>query len=306
MHEIDQLFQKYYQNDATPGIAVMVIKDQEILLQKGYGLSNLQTRTPIKPHSNFNLASLSKAFTAAAIAMLEENSLLNTSDSIKTYFEHASADYAAIRIKDLIYHTSGLPNFAKRHWKNKEMITNQQIINYLDSNELNFFPGEQFEYNDVGYILLASLIEAITSTSYEEFLLKHIFTPCNMKHTLLFQPDKPKKIKAQVTGYREWPFFDIFNEYPGDHVYGDGSIYSSLTDLYHWVMAIENNLLFSPQMKQKIFESGINNKEKPIQYGYGWFIDTINGLDQYYHQGEWIGFRNLILNIAHKILINFP
>ncbi|MBA2650906.1 MAG: beta-lactamase family protein [Tatlockia sp.] len=298
LDDLEQLLQKY-NRDLTPGLAVMLIADQKILLQKGYGLSNLENRKPIFPRSNFNLASLSKAFTAAAIAQLEEQSLLNTSDSIIKFFPKVSKVYSAIQIKDLIYHTSGLPNFASRHWKKNQLITNRQVIDYLVLDELNFIPGEQFEYNDVGYILLASLIEKITSMSYAEYLLRYIFIPAGMENTLLLLP-KQNEINQQVTGYSEWPFFNVFNECPIDMVYGDGAIYSSLQDLLYWIRAIENETVFSEKTKKKIFTSGLDNKNQSIKYGYGWFIDYFKDTIQYYHQGEWLGFRTYIANLPEK------
>lgn len=293
--ELEQLFQKYNQN-LTPGIAVMIIHDQKILMREGYGLRNLSDSSPIRSNSNFNLASLSKAFTAAAIAILEERSLINTSDSIKKFFTNVSCDYAAIKIKELIYHTSGLPNYAKRHWDKEELITNEMIVDYLQMNELNSIPGERFEYNDVGYILLACLIEKITSMSYTDFLGNNIFKPCGMSNTIIYHPDK-KKIPERVLGYADYPLFKLCDEHPGDMVYGDGAIYSSLDDLYLWLMAIENASIFLRQTKQKILTSGLTSNRQSIGYGYGWFIKETSGMKRYYHTGEWVGFRNCIVNL---------
>ncbi len=282
----------------NPGTAVMAIQNNEIILCECNGLKNLQDVTAILPSSNFNLASLSKAFTGAAIAILEEQSLIKSSSRLSSFFK-TSATYKDIRITDLIHHLSGLPNYAKRHWDNKQLITNDIIVNYLLHDELKTIPGSLFHYNDTNYILLACLIEKVTSMAYSQFLEKTIFNPCMMANTCVYLPDVI--ISERVIGYSEWPFFDINDAHPGDLVYGDGAIYSSLNDLGRWVMALENATLFTRLTKEKIF-SGYSQSETQENYGYGWFIERYQNELMYSHSGEWVGFRNYIANLPEKKL----
>ncbi|MBA3535210.1 MAG: beta-lactamase family protein [Tatlockia sp.] len=295
----DELFEIYNRGD-NPGIAILIIKNQRIILKKGYGLKNLKDYSPIDSNSNFNLASLSKAFTAAAIALLEEQGLICLEDSIKKFFKAVSPEYEAIKIKHLIYHLSGLPHFAKEHWDKKKLITNKKIINYLKQHRLETIPGEKFMYNDSGYILLASIIEKVTTISYPQFLKNFIFVPCGMKNTLAC-PDKTL-VPERALGYSEWPLFELDDTYPGDLVYGDGAIYSSLEDLYAWILAIEQDKLFLPATKQKLFSTGYRNNHQPAFYGYGWFISEERGAKLCYHAGEWVGFRHWIANIPSQKL----
>jgi CubicO group peptidase (beta-lactamase class C family) len=292
LEELDELFQKYNQGK-TPGIAVLVMQDLEVIFKKAYGLKNLSENSYILPSSNFNLASVSKLFTGMAIALLEKEHYIQSKDKLKKFFPEISVTYSTIQIKHLIHHMSGLPNYAKRHWDEKKIITNEQIISYLKEDELNFLPGDRFEYNDTGYILLASLIEKVTSTSYSDFLIKYIFLPSKMKNTTVYYQNGIF-IPERVLGYTEWPFFELDDEYPGDFVYGDGGIYSSLDDLHHLILAIENERILTSEIKEKILNYALNNSNQRINYGYGWYIDKYRGIKEYNNSGEWTGFRNHI------------
>ncbi len=298
--DLDQLFQKYNQIE-SPGVALMIIEDQKIVFRKGYGLSNLNKNTPILATSNFNLASLSKIFTALAIAVLENEKRLNVTDNLNEYFSDISEKYSDIKIAHLIHHISGLPNYAKRHWEQQEVITNKQIIAYLKNDELNFVPGEQFEYNDTGYILLAAVIEKITAMSYSDFLTTTLLLPFGMKNTVV-NIQNSVEVVERVLGYSEWPFFELNDVRSYDLVYGDGAIYSSLDDFYHFIIEIDNSKFLSSEIKNKLFSCGSNNNGKPIPYGYGWFIGSLKQLTTRYHSGEWIGFRNHIVNFPEKKL----
>lgn len=298
--DLDQLFQKYNQIE-SPGIALMIIEDQQIIFRKGYGLSNLNEKTSILANSNFNLASLSKSFTALAIAVLENENRIKATDSLNEYFSEISEKYSHIKIAHLIHHLSGLPNYAKRHWEQQKVITNEQIVAYLKNDELNFVPGEQFEYNDTGYILLAAVIEKITAMSYADFLTKTLFTPMGMENTVVYGQNNID-VAERVLGYTEWPFFELNDVRSYDLVYGDGAIYSSLNDLYHFIVAIENSKFLSSKTKNKLFSSGLKNDGEPIPYGYGWCIGSLKKLTTLHHSGEWIGFRNHIVNFPEKNL----
>ncbi len=292
--------------EITPGIAVSVIKNGREVYTKSYGYSNFKTGNLISSDTNFRLASLSKQFTAMCLAILEEKGVINSDDYISKYIPEMPEYTRKIRVKHLVYHTSGLPDymelydFDNRENPYKEYVTNNDIIKLLKiKRKLLFIPGEKFLYSNTGYAVLAVLIERASGTSFPEFIEKEIFNKIGMNKSIVPLSDVTP-VEKQAVSYDGWPHFKPNIEDPCNYIYGDGTVYSSVNDMIKWFRAIDTNKLISH--KEKIFEPGRLNNGKKISYAYGWSIDEYNGEKIISHEGSWLAFNTIDIYIPERRL----
>ncbi len=181
-NRIDSLFSKW-NNSKAPGYAIGITKDGELIYQKYFGLANLAFEAPINASSIFNMASVSKEITAACIAILQFQGKLSIHDSIRKYLPEMSSAYSKVTIKNLVYHTGGI-----RQWEMLQMLagknpekdyySNEMILEILSiQNGLNFEPGDKYQYNNGGYILLAEIIKRVSGKSLKDFAQENYFSP---------------------------------------------------------------------------------------------------------------------------------
>jgi len=178
--KIDSLFQKY--NAETAGVAVGVVINGKLAFEKGYGMANLEYDIPITPKTVFHVASVSKQFTAFSIYLLESQSEISFDDDIRKYIPEIPDFGKTIKIKHLLYHTSGLRDqwgiLALAGWRMDDVITTEQILNLVSQQkDLNFETGSDFSYSNTGYTLLAEIVKRVSGQSFSEFTQKNIFKP---------------------------------------------------------------------------------------------------------------------------------
>jgi CubicO group peptidase (beta-lactamase class C family) len=205
-HRIDSVFAAYA-TDSTPGYAIGVMRNGRLVYAKGYGLANLDDRVPITPRTAFHLASLSKQFTAAAIALLILDKKLSLETPVADYFPEAKKYHADLRIKHLMYFTSGLhdyttlPRANKLPWFSPYYFTiDEAIATSLGADSLEFAPGTKWEYSNVDFMLLARIAERVSGMPLADLLQKRIFGPLGMTHTSL-NDDATLVIPNRATGY---------------------------------------------------------------------------------------------------------
>ena len=272
----DIKFEKYNLGK-NPGLAVMAVKNGEVVFKKGYGLSNLETEEKITSSTNFRLASVSKQYTAMAIAILEEQGKISSDDFIIQYFTDFPKHMEEIKICHLIYHLSGLPEYHDEFCftsTDKKFVTNDDIYHfYKNSRQLDFKPGNRFEYSNGGYNLLAMSVERVSGLSFQDFVKQNIFEPANMAKSTVIS--YPAEIENRAVSYSEWPFFENIDYNSCNALYGDGRIYSSLNDTEGWIKALDNDELISPKMKEKVFTPAITNNGDTLT---GVRLESIMGL----------------------------
>ena len=199
--QIDQMFVEIYPDD-QPGAAVIVTQNGETLFRKGYGLANLELGVKVEPEMIFRLGSITKQFTAVAILMLQEEGKLQVQDEITRYLPDYPVGERKITIEHLLQHTSGIKSYTDMVewlplWR-KDMSV-QELIDLFKEQPFDFEPGEQFRYDNSGYILLGAIIEALSGSSYADFIQEWIFKPLGMQHSLY---DNPELIlPGRVSGY---------------------------------------------------------------------------------------------------------
>jgi CubicO group peptidase (beta-lactamase class C family) len=317
IQKIDLLFQEMHNEDNFNG-NVLVSKKGEILFKKSYGFSEIG-KDSLTDNSIFNLASLTKQFTAAGIVLLARDGKLTYEDDIRTYIPELNF-YPKITIRNLLNHTSGLYNYmtlADSLLMQKDRIiqlNNQKVIELFKENkpELNFQPNEQYEYSNTGYLLLATIIERISKETYGDYLKHKIFDPLQMNNTeVLFQYINPEHLENLTIGYQENENGKLVNAievtpevFNYDGVKGQGRLYSTTLDLNKWSNALNNHFLSKSELDEISAISKTTNNEQ-INYGFGWYItnDLMDG-KSIYHSGSWPGYITYIeKNQKHEITV---
>lgn len=266
---------EYFTRLSAYGFAgtMLVAKDQEIILNNGYGLSKQGIRCTAE--TVFDIGSITKQFTAAAIMKLEREGKLLVNDYISKYFNGVPKDKGNITIHHLLTHTAG---FLHSYGEDYEVAHRDETLRKMFDEPLKSEPGKKFSYSNGGYSLLAALIEKITRVPYEEYLHKSFFEPLGMRHTGYTIPERKEgqivKDKSRGVG----PYW---------YVYGNGGLLSNTDDLFKWHIALQENVVTPELQKRKLFTSYVETGEGTSFYGYGWFIDkTTRGTTLISHSGE--------------------
>jgi CubicO group peptidase (beta-lactamase class C family) len=243
--------------------ALLVADHGKIILNKGYGLAIRSEEIPNTAETVFSTGSITKQFTAAGIMKLEMMSKLNTNDCISKYIEGVPEDKAGITLHHLLTHTAGVVDFVGEDY---EVAHRDETIKKILAAPLQFEPGEQFQYSNAGYSLLAAIIEIVSGQHYEEFLHQHLFKPAGMNFTGYRIPPWERKVVAH------WYVGDKDNgtplqkPYPYWNLLGNGGILSTTEDMYKWHLALMNDTVLSAEAKKKLYTPYLND------YAYGWDV----------------------------------
>ncbi|MCI0356176.1 MAG: beta-lactamase family protein, partial [Acidobacteria bacterium] len=248
--------------------SVLIARRGNVLMAKSYGMANYELNVPNTPQTKFQIASLSKPFTAIAILQLEARGKLNLNDPLVRYIpEYPNGD--KITIHHLLAHRSGIPNvnsLPEYEEKSRSQQTIGQIIVMFKDRPLEFQPGDRYSYSNSNYNLLAYIIQKVSGEEYGEYLRKNIFGPAGMKDT--GQPRAGPLISNRASGYMPRGITDLENAPYIDWSIktGNGSLYSTVEDLYRFDRALYTDQLLSRRSRDKMFT------EQSEGVGYGWFV----------------------------------
>ena len=287
----DDLIQAQYKSD-EPGTAVLIARDGQIIYRKAFGMANLELGVPMKPEMVFEIGSMTKQFTAVSILMLEEQGKLQLDDDITKYIPGYPTHGYKITIHHLLTHISGIKSYTSMEswfglWR-KDMKP-MEVIDISKDEPMDFAPGEKFLYNNSAYVILGYIIEKASGQSYEDFITENIFKPLKMENT--YYGSHSRIIKNRASGYQEGPDGFVNAEYLSlTQPYSAGSVMSNVDDLLKWKQAIESNQLVSAATIQKAFTDYKLNNGQPIHYGYGWFLNEIQGSPTIEHGGGIFGY----------------
>jgi CubicO group peptidase (beta-lactamase class C family) len=259
--------------------SVLVAKEGKSVFNRAYGMANLEWSVPNSPATRFNIASLTKQFTAAAILLLEDRGKLKTDDLVKKFLPDAPASWDKITIYHLLTHTAGISDNAAKYIPGTP--------DKLDFNDqpLNFHPGERWAYSNLGYIVLGYLLERISGQTYLEFVEQNIFRPLGMNDSGMFSFSTV--IPRRASGY--WPRNNGIEN--ADHFdarlgFSAGSLYSTTEDLLRWENGLFGGRLLSPASLHKMITPFKSD------YGCGLYIKRNNGRLMFEHDGNNIGFNS--------------
>jgi CubicO group peptidase (beta-lactamase class C family) len=304
MNAIDHYVNGEMKREDVVGIAVGVYSRGQILLAKGYGLANIELSVPVKAETIFQSGSVGKQFTSAAIMMLVEEGKIGLDDSIVKYFLNAPPSWQAIRVKNLLSHTSGLSEYETDEragpagpFYMRLDFTEDELVNKIEALPIEFKPGDKWDYRNTNYVLLGLIIHKVTGSFYADYLQQRIFKPLGMGSTRLIS--EADIIPNRSSGY-EHKGDKIQNQSwvsPTFNSTADGALYFNVLDLAKWDAALYGTKLLKQSSLDQSWTVFPLNDGKPnsANYGFAWEISSVNGHKQIDHGGAWQGFRCHIL-----------
>lgn len=291
--DLDRLMRDY--DGAVPGAAVLVLRDGQTLVRKGYGMADLETGTAVTPQTGFRLASISKQFTAASILLLAQDSRLALEDPVAKWLPSLPPATRGVTLHHLLTHSSGLVDYEDLMAPDATaQVRDADVLRLLErENRLYFAPGSDYRYSNSGYALLALVVGKASGLDFPGFLRQRIFAPLGMSGAVAFE-DGVSTVPHRAYGHSleagEWRRTDQSST---SAVLGDGGIYASIDDLAKWDAALYDDRLLSDASRSAAFsvQTPVHDETDVDGYGYGW---RVHG-DALWHSGETIGFRNVIV-----------
>jgi CubicO group peptidase (beta-lactamase class C family) len=280
-----------------PGLALAVVRDGKIVKAKGYGLADIEWNAPVTPQTVFESGSIGKQFAATAVMMLVEEGKIGLDDKITKYFPDAPATWRDITVRNLLSHTSGIKNYTDgKEVDYRKDYSESELLKIAESTSLDFPPGTGWNYSNTGFVVLGILIHKVTGKFYGDFLQQRIFRPLGMNTTRIIS--EPDIIPNRASGYQlvkgEWKNQDWVS--PSLNTTADGSLYFSVLDLAKWDAALYTDKLLKRSSLDQMWTITKLNDGKPNKgdYGFGWFIRSMNGHRLIEHGGSWQGFTDVI------------
>jgi CubicO group peptidase (beta-lactamase class C family) len=292
--DVDSVFAFVGRDD--PGCALGVIRDGTLAYGRGYGLANLDLGVPLGTASVFDIGSVSKQFTATAIALLDMDGVLSLDDDVHRWIPELPDYGHPLTIRHLLNHTSGVRDYltllslAGFDYDNVfdehagiDVIVRQQA--------LNFTPGSEYLYSNSGYLMLANIVRRATGESLRAFLQRRVFDPLGMAHTSIWD-DNGEVVARRATGYGRdgrgsWRIDHAWNFQMG----GDGQVLTSIEDLAKWDANFYDPVVGGSGLMDRLHTRGVLNSGDTIAYALGLSVDRYRGLRRVSHGGSWAGFR---------------
>ena len=297
---------------------VLVAKDGNIIYQQALGYADYNSKTMLNDSSAFELASVSKQFTAMGIMILKEKKQLSYDDKVIKFFPHFP--YDNITIRQLLTHVSGLPAYEdqfEKDWNHKRIAFNIDVMEMLRyrRDTLLFKPGNKWQYSNTGYAVLAAVIDKVSGMSYNDFMTKYVFQPLGMTHTFVYNTRRSTgKIPSNYAlGYvysdslkryvlpDSLPKYDIV--YYLDGIVGDGCVNSTTGDLFKWDLALYSNNLVSKSTLDEMLSPQVqmSPSDSTSFYGFGVMVQPHSPVGKTItHSGGWPGYRTMITRHTDK------
>jgi CubicO group peptidase (beta-lactamase class C family) len=301
---VDEVFEDLTAS-GSPGCALGVYRNGQMIYAKGYGLANVEERVPITPKSVFDIGSTSKQFTAASILLLEKQGKLSVNDDVRKYLPELPDYGNKITILNLLNHTSGLRDYLTlmelAGIPTDSVTTDEDALALIARQRaLNFAPGSEWLYSNTGFFLLSTIVKRVSGKKLREFAGENIFTPLGMTQTQ-FRDSHTSLIANRALAYDA-------NEKRGGYTLnvsyfeqtGDGAVHTSVEDLLKW-----DENFYTGQIGGKIFlaelqEHGKLNNGKVLDYAKGLNVAEYRGLHTVRHGGSWGGYRAELLRFPDQ------
>ncbi|WP_395617207.1 serine hydrolase domain-containing protein [Aquirufa sp.] len=300
--KLDTFFKALQKNTGFNG-TVLVAQYGKIIYKRAFGIANNFTKAQLNTRTPFQLASVSKQFTAVSILQLMEQGKLKLDDRVEQHIPGFPYD-SSITIRSLLTHKSGLANYAyclDKYYDKKAPLTNAKVVELFIKIKpgIDYHPNRQFHYNNTNYILLAYIVERVSGKGFREYVKENIFTPAGMNESFVYDPQHPELLKNSATGYQ--PKRSGLAVVGFDHldgVTGDKGIYSTVEDMFLWDQALNSETVVKLSSLAEAFTPQ-HTKPKVLttNYGLGWRLKQLeNGEWLTYHTGWWHGFKNYYLH----------
>jgi CubicO group peptidase (beta-lactamase class C family) len=304
-----------------PGAAISVRENGQTSFQREYGVRDLRTRRAIDSRTNFRLASCTKQFTAMAIMLLVHDGRLRYDEHLTDVFPEFPDYGKAITLRNLLNHTSGLPDYeslmeqmpeGQARWTKNRQIHDAEVLALLEAQKGGkFAAGTQWSYSNSGYVVLGLVVAKVSRKPFEDVLEERIFVPLKMNHTLAYVRGKNEVTERAYGHSKEGDTFVETDQSSTSATLGDGGVYSNLEDLGKWDDALTHHtLLASNEMQSALTPVRLADGSRPrwasgpgdtnplpnnlVSYGFGWFLDDYRGHQRMWHYGDTIGFKTVI------------
>ncbi|UJR16742.1 hypothetical protein I4U23_003642 [Adineta vaga] len=299
-HHIDEYIRTEMKKQKIPGLSIAIIKNNQMIFGQGYGYSNIEHQVPVKLETMFQSGSIGKQFTALAIMILVERGELDLDTRIKEYMDDIPKSWKNVTVRHLLTHTAGTTDYPSG-FSTQEDIDEDGMWKLIKKVSLDFKPGEQHSYSNLGYITLGILIHRITGDFYGDFLKKNIFEPLGMNTARIIS--ESDIVLNRASGYelvdnkvknQEWVS-------PGVNSFADGALYVSVYDMIKYETGLNSNVILKKQNSFDQMWSAVKlNDDTTYPYGFGWCLEeTVSGMRVVSHGGTWQGFQSYIIRVLN-------
>ncbi len=300
---VDSFVSNYLKAHQVPGAVIGITTNDSLVKLSAYGLADVQNNSKVTNATSFELGSLTKQFTAFVILKLQQDQRLTIEDYLYEHFPECPEHWKEIKIKHLIWHTSGLPGmfphdqfiqksftgYAKMDASTLDgmmqtnLVSKELSIQSVISDSLDFKPGTKYNYSDVGYLVLGIVIDNLTG-SYHDYMTNDIFALADLKNTYLLNQSKVVRNQARGYSLRDGELVNIMRtwDYEIPSFFG---VFSTVEDLLKWNTVLDTNLLLNDQNRSFLFTEGKLENGTTVEYGGGWEINHINGVKFISHNG---------------------
>jgi CubicO group peptidase (beta-lactamase class C family) len=300
---IDAAYVKYA-SPAVPGCVVGVFQNGKVAYAKGYGSANIEYAAPITPGTPFIMGSVSKQFTAAAIALLIEDGRIKPTDDVRKYVPELPDYGKTITIDHLVHHTSGLRDFwtlvQAADLRNDDGYSVGDVLRLASrQHHLNFDPGAEYNYSNTGYVVLGIVVQRVTGKTLRQFAAERIFTPLGMTHSH-FHDDHTEPAPGRASAYSPgknggWKI-NVWN----NDIVGQGGLMTTVGDLQKWDENFYTGQLGGREFLDRQLQQGVLNDGKKLAYAYGLEVLQYRGLPMVEHSGSTGGYRTDIARFPSK------
>lgn len=310
---IDKLVERNGVHADEPGVAILIRQPGKLTFHKGYGLANLKTKAPITPRTMFELASVSKTFTATATLILHDRGKLSIDDEVRKHIPELpeAQKNRPVHIRDLLHHTSGLPeyfDFEDVPRRNKTFWVNEDYLQYMAQRKWQLSveaPGDKYEYCNTNFMLLAVIVSRVSKKPFHVFMHDEIFGPVGMEHTFIYEtpqsvpekvPDGCNRAIAYEWRKRKEIWDPTWGAPPARQeellVIGDGGVWTNLEDMAKWDQSVRDQKLLKHETWKRALTPSKTRDGKVFSYGLGWdtYYDKPEEIYGYGHDGSWGGF----------------
>ena len=291
---IDAVVRAAMERQKIPGTAVAVIHKGSVLLAKGYGEANVEHRVPVTPDTIFQSGSVGKQFTAAVIMLLVEQGKLALDDPLTKYFPEGPAHWREIRIRHLLTHTSGIPDYTGGSIDYRKDHSEDDLLLMAYGLKPEFPAGARWNYSNTAYVLLGIVARKVSGRFYGDILREQVFAPAGMRTARVIS--EADIVPNRAGGYR-LQRGELKNQdwvAPSLNTTADGALYLSLRDLMAWDTAVRQRKILKRESWALVLSPVSLNSGKTYPYGFGWGVNTVNGRRVEAHGGSWQGFQTFI------------
>jgi CubicO group peptidase (beta-lactamase class C family) len=296
------------QHQKIPGLSVAIVRGDSVLLARGFGFANLELRVPASDSTVYQSGSLGKQFTATAVGMLAQQGRLSLDDRITRWFPEGKGAWDSVRVRHLLTHTSGVPDYTDSLIDLRQDYTEEQLVRLAAKQPLDFPAGTSWSYSNTGYLLLGVIVHRVTGRFYGDVLQDLLFKPLGMRTSVISEADI---VPNRAAGYRlvddqvknqEWVS-------PSLNTTADGALYLTVNDLAKWAVALKQQRLPPARVLEeawtpvRLADGGI------LPYGFGWDVGPQRNHRRIGHTGSWQGFKTAIyrypeLDLSVAVLAN--